>query len=156
MKRLLNALVRESGISIPINRIGIGAIIVAVFLVGGSVSYGAELSPEATVSNYYDALKNGNFEQAAEYVSRTMMGDKTKKEWADAWKKTFEYAKVVILECSVSPAKIEGDKATVKVKSMSKDKFNSQGLVENEIDHLIKENGVWKIDETEVLLDMPY
>ena len=155
MKRFLNALVGESGVPVPIHKIGIGTIIMALFLVGGNLSYGAELSPEATVSNYYNALKNGNFEQAAEYVSRTMRGDKTKKEWADAWRKAFEYAKVVILECSVSPAKIEGDKATVKVKNRSKDKFNSQGIVENEIDHLIKENGIWKIDETEVLLDMP-
>ena len=127
-------------------------IIMAMFMLIGNMSFGEELSPEATVSKYYNLLKNGAFEQAAEYISKTMKGDKTKEEWANEWRKMFNVGKVVILEISVSPGTIEGDKATVQLKTRSKDSFNPHGIEENETDYLVKEDGVWKIDRTEVAL----
>lgn len=127
-------------------------IIMAMFMLIANVAFGEELSPAATVSQYYSLIKNGEFEQAAEYVSKTMIGDKTKKEWANEWRKMFNAGKVVILEISVSPGKIAGDEAIVQLKTRSKDRFNSQGIDEKETDYLVKEDGVWKIDRTEVEL----
>ena len=111
---------------------------------------GEVLTPEATVINFYTALQNGHFEQAYGYLSSKMKGNKTQEQWVVDTKNIFESGKVVILEFKVSPAKVEGDKAIVQVCSRSKDILNQEGLVENETDHLIQENGVWKIDETVV------
>lgn len=135
-----------------IKKIKVCLIIVAMVMLIGNVTFGEDLSPAATVSKYYNALKNGEFDQAAEYISKRMRGNKTKKEWAKEWRKMFQAGKVVISEISVSPGKIEGDRATVRLKTRSKDRFNPQGVEENEIDHLIKEDGIWKIDRTEVVL----
>ena len=117
-----------------------------------NISEGGGLTPEETVKRYYNASKNGNFEEAYEYISKKFNDGKNKAEWSKAWKDMFAAGQVVILETIVSPAKINKDKATVKVKNTSKDIFNPKGLVEYEIDHLSKEDGVWKIDETEVLM----
>jgi len=128
-------------------------ILAAMFMLAGNISWGEELSPEATVSTYYNALKNGKFEQAAEYISKNMRGDKTKEQWANEWRETFKTGNVGISEISVLAGEIEGDQATVRIKTISQDRFNPQGIEENETDYLIKEDGVWKIDQTEV--DLP-
>ena len=73
------------------------------------------------------------------------------EQWAADWKKVCEVGKVEILKFSISPAKIDGDKAIVEVLLKSKDIFNPDGLEEKEIDSLVRENGIWKIDSTEVL-----
>ena len=106
-----------------------------------------------TVSKYYDNIKNSHFEQAYEYVSQNMRDGRSRDKWAEDWRKTLKSAKVIILEVQISPSKIEGNKATVRVKIRSTDILNPKGLVEEEIDHLIKEKNVWKIDETEVLFE---
>ena len=150
MKKLLSRLARELWLMIRMRGTTIGMITLTIFLFG-SISCGVDLSPEATVSNYYNALKTGHFEQAYEYTSQKMNGGKTKEQYSEDWRKLFENGKVVILEFSVSSAKIEGDKATVRTWNRSKDMFNPDGIEEHEIDYLIKENGKWKIDETVVL-----
>ena len=118
-----------------------------------SAAFGEDLSPEVTVSKYYDNMKNSHFEQAYEYISQNMRDGRSKDKWAEDWRKILKSGKVLILEVQVSPSKIEGNKATVRVKIRSTDIFNPKGLVEEEIDHLIKEKNVWKIDETEVLFE---
>ena len=118
-----------------------------------STAFGENLSPEMTVSKYYNNMKNSQFEQAYEYISQHMKDGKTRDKWAEDWRKILKSVKVVIFEVQVSPSKIDGNKATVRVKIRSTDIFNTKGLVEEEIDHLIKEKNVWKIDETEVLFE---
>ena len=153
MVKLFTRLAREFGLMIRMRKVALGVLFITLlFLVGGS--YGEDLSsPEATVSNYYNAIKSGRFEKAYEYTSREMRDGRSIEQWVEDWRKTFESGKVVILEFSVSPAQIEGDKATVKVTSKSRDAFNPKGITEHEIDHLVKENGAWKIDETEILME---
>lgn len=139
-----------------IKRTIVSTIVVAALLLTSS-SFGAELSPEATVSAYYEAVKNGRFEQSYDYVSQGMKGDRTREQWAADWRGVFESGKVVIFEVSVSPAKIEGEKATVHVSNRSScildKKTHPEGVMEDEIDSLIKEKGIWKIDRTEVVFE---
>ena len=127
-------------------------LLITTMCMAGTLSFGEELTPQTTVSNYYNALKGSEFEKAVDYISKGMQGDKTKEQWANDCRKTFELGKATITGFSVSPGTIEGDTATVRTEIRSSDRFNPQGITENEIDYLVKEDGVWKIDRTEVEL----
>lgn len=156
MKRLFGRFVGELGSMIGMRKFAPCIIIMGVFLLSGGCA-GHDLSPERTVSNYYNAIKNSRFEEAYDYVSEGMKDGRAREKWAKDWRTIFEAGNVVIFEFSVSPAKIEGDKATVPVMNRSRcildPKNQPEGIVEHEIDYLIKENGVWKIDRTEVLVE---
>ena len=90
-----------------LNRICFCCTIIFVLMTVGGVCFGDQLSPKDTVINYYSAIKDGRYDEAAKCVSKKMLGDKTVKEFADEWKKNVIMAKLVILEFSVTPGKIE-------------------------------------------------
>ena len=156
MKKLLEILAGELSSITGMKKIISGFTIMAVLLIGG-VSSGGDLSPEATVHKYFNALKNKQFEEAYNYVSQGMKGDRTREKWAEDWKKILEMGEVIILGFSVSAANIEGDTATVRVSNRTTclldRKTNPNGVVEHEIDYLVKEKGAWKIDRTDVLIE---
>jgi hypothetical protein len=113
----------------------------------------SDVSPEQTVCKFYNALKNKDYDQAYECISKTMKDGKDKEKWAKDWKEMVDFAKVEILDFSVSECKIDGDKATVRVSVKAKDMFNKDGITEQETDSLVMEDSIWKIDITEV--DLP-
>lgn len=113
-------------------------------------AFASELTPEQTVCKFYNALKIKDYNRAYDCISETMKDGKDREKWAKDWKEMVDFASVEILGFSVSECKIDGDKATVRVSVKSKDMINKDGLTENETDHLVIENSVWKIDATEV------
>src|SRR4030042_6659258 len=108
------------------------------------------LTPREVVLKYYHALQNKDFKGASECISRTMLNDKSKEEWAEATKKTFEFGKVVITEVSATPGPISGQTAQVNSVVTSRDAFNKDGLIERNRENLVLEDGLWKLDETEL------
>jgi len=131
--------------------------VVGLFLLYGQSLLAETLTPDETVSAFYNAIKDGKYEQAYDYTSQKMKDGKDRKQWAGDWKKTVEMSQAEIFNFTVSPAKItdftDGEKATVRTEINSKDIINKDGIVETETDYLVKENGIWKIDATEV--DLP-
>ena len=133
-----------------INIITLSIFFCTLFFITGTVC-GSSSTPEAVITNYYNYIKTGNYNNAYTCITKKMSDGKTMEQWAADWKKVCEVGKVEILKISISPAKIDGDKAIVEVLLKSKDIFNPDGLEEKEIDSLVRENGIWKIDSTEVL-----
>jgi hypothetical protein len=140
---------RKNRLIIQNSVIGIG-LFLAVFCFNALAS---DVSPEQTVCKFYNSLKNKDYEQAYECISKKFKDGKDKEKWVKDWKETVDFAKVEILDFSVSECKIDGDKATVHVSVDAKDMINKDGITETEIDYLVIEDSVWKIDATEV--DLP-
>jgi len=106
------------------------------------------LSPEETVKQYLGALKAGNFERAYELVSKAMTQGKDKEVWVKEQKTGMGFADVKIFDFTVYPGKVDGDVAHVPNVLSSQDRFvNQLGLTEYELYTLVKENGVWKVDQ---------
>ena len=106
------------------------------------------LSPEETVKRYLAALKAGNFDQAYEVISKAMKQGKDKEVWVKEQKTGMAFADVKIFDFHVHPGKVEGDVAQVPNVLSSQDRFvNQLGLTEYELYTVVKENGVWKVDQ---------
>lgn len=106
------------------------------------------LTPEATVTRYLEALKAGNFPVAYDYLSKAMVENKSRADWAKEQQWSMQMSDAKIFEFHVYPGKIEGDKARVPDLLSSQDKFlNQLGLPEHELYTLIREDGRWKIDQ---------
>jgi len=113
-----------------------------------AVAAPAALSPEETVRRYLAALKDANFTQAYDLVSKAMKQGKDREVWVKEQKSGMSFADVKIFEFQVYPGKIEGDKARVPNVLSSQDRFvNQLGLTEYELYTLVKEDGVWKVDQ---------
>ena len=109
---------------------------------------GAAVSPEETVRRYLGALKEANFTQAYDLVSKAMKQGKDREVWVKEQKTGMSFADVKIFEFDVYPGKVEGDKARVPNVLSSQDRFvNQLGLTEYELYTLVKEDGVWKVDQ---------
>jgi hypothetical protein len=111
-----------------------------------------DLTPEATVTRYLDALKAGNFAAAYDYISKAMAQHKSREDWAKEQRWSMQMSDVKIFEFHVSPGKIDGQTAHVPDLLSSQDKFlNQLGLPEHELYTLIREDGRWKIDQQQLL-----
>jgi hypothetical protein len=128
-------------------------ITIVAFMLQFASLYAADLTPEEIVIGFYTAIQKGEYEKAYEFISQKMKDGKKCREWASDWQKTVDFGQVVLVDFSVESAKIEGDKAIVRSWNKSSDIFNKDGIVEHETDYLVKEDGVWKLDATEV--DLP-
>src|SRR6266404_555032 len=108
----------------------------------------AAVSPEETVRRYLGALKEANFTQAYDLVSKAMKQGKDREVWVKEQKTGMSFADVKIFDFDVYPGKIEGDKARVPNVLSSQDRFvNQLGLTEYELYTLVKDDGVWKVDQ---------
>ncbi len=128
-------------------------ITVLIVILQSGFLYAADLTPEETVTGFYNSIQSGEYEKAYDFISQKMKDGKNCKEWAADWKKTVDFGQVVLIEFGVESAKIEGDKATVRAWNKSSAIFNKDGIVEHETDHLEIEDGIWKLDVTDV--DLP-
>jgi hypothetical protein len=116
---------------------------------------GETLSPEETVKRYLGALKAGNFDQVYDLISKAMKQGKEREVWVKEQKSGMAFADVKIFEFNVYPGKIEGDVAHVPDILSSQDRFvNQLGLTEYELYTLVKENGVWKVDQ-QIIVEPP-
>ena len=127
-----------------------GIILVAVFIFSLNTAWGGGLAPQEVVLKYYHALQKGDFSGAWQCISRGMRDDKNEGEWVAFMKDLFEGGKVVFTEISVTPGPVSGQEAQVNTVINSKDIFNKNGLIEYNVEHLILEDGLWKIDRTEL------
>lgn len=111
------------------------------------------LGPRATVEKHLAALQDYLFEEAFDGLSKESTDGKTRQEWAEATRELYSSASVKVIKFTLSPAKIEGTKAIVPNILNAKDVFNKDGSIEYELYHLVKEEGVWKIDRQELLYE---
>jgi|SRR5581483_6577597 len=119
--------------------------VLAVLLAGRAL---AAISPEETVRRYLQALKDGKFDVAYDLISKAMKQGKDREVWVKEQKTGMAVADVKIFEFDVYPGKIEGDVAHVPDVLSSQDRFvNQLGLTEYELYTLVKEDGVWKVDQ---------
>ncbi len=132
-------------------------VIVAICLTFGgllsSTSQADPLGPKETVEKHLAALQDYLFEEAFDYISRDFIDSKTRQEWADATRELYSSASVKVIKFTLYPAKIDGDKAIVPNILNAKDIFNKEGSIEHELYHLVKEDGVWKVDHQQLLFD---
>jgi hypothetical protein len=106
------------------------------------------VSPEETVRRYLGALKAGDFDRAYDLVSAAMRQGKDREVWVKEQKTGMSFADVKIFDFKVYRGKVEGDVAHVPDVLSSQDRFvNQLGLTEYELYTLVKENGVWKVDQ---------
>ncbi len=138
-----------------IARIPIVALGLALCLVFGSMATGqAEtLGPKETTQKHLAALQDYLFEEAFDCISKQSTDGKTKQEWADSTRELYSDAGVKVIKFTLYPAKIEGDTAIVPNILNAKDIFNKEGSIEHELYHLVKEDGVWKVDRQELLYE---
>ena len=110
------------------------------------------LSPEETVRHYLQDVKDGNFDDAYELVSKAMRRGKDKEVWAKEQKAGMAFAEVKVFEFHVQPARVDGDTARVPNVLSSQDRFvNQLGLTEYELYTLVKEDGRWKVDQQTIV-----
>jgi len=110
----------------------------------------AARTPEQTVESYLKAMKEQKYDQAYQYLSKAMAGQKDAETWTKETTYQMQTAEVKIFEYEVFPGKIDGDVAKVPNILKSQDKFlNQLGATEYELYTLIKENGEWRIDQQE-------
>ena len=128
----------------------IAAVLFSLIIFSLNAAWGTGLTPEEVVLKYYHTLQNRDFSGASQCVSRGMLAGKSQKEWAKEMKALYEGGKVEITEISVSPGSVSGQEAQVKNVMTSKDIINKNGVVEYNVEHLVLEDGLWKIDRTEL------
>lgn len=109
----------------------------------------AASTPDQVVTSYLKAMQEQRFQDAYQYVSRTLRAGKSQEEWAKEQQYVMQMGEVKIIDFKVYPAIISADGiARVPNVLKSQDKFlNQLGLDEHEIYELVKEDGQWKIDQ---------
>lgn len=111
----------------------LGMLAMALCLIGCSKG------PDKVAIAYLEALADGDFDKAAEYVSK----DDTsafKKNTSIALVKNAMKRELDGLKFKVVDTKIDGDKATVKIEGKKDSKSETNDL------KLVKEDGNWKVD----------
>ncbi len=130
----------------------LASVAVGVVLGGFAGAAPVPLSPEETVRHYLQDMKDGNFDDAYELVSKAMRRGKDKEVWAKEQKAGMAFAEVKVFEFHVQPAKVEGDTARVPNILSSQDRFvNQLGLTEYELYTLVKEDGRWRVDQQTIV-----
>ncbi|MGB1547799.1 MAG: hypothetical protein ACPHIA_04610 [Alphaproteobacteria bacterium] len=139
------------------NRILSCAAVLLGLVLGGLLAMpqglAGDLGPKETVEKHLSALKDYIFEDAFDYISSGFADGKTKQEWADSTRELYTSVNVKVMKFTLYPAKVEGDTAIVPNILNASDMFNKEGSTEYELYHLVKEDGVWKVDRQELLFE---
>ena len=120
-----------------------------------SCTYSDAMAP---VVIYTEAMKEYRFEDAHAALTDNMTDGMPAAEWAVGQKRLFDLGQVVIRKVDVRwPQHLEtascDRRALVPNVLHAKDRFNNQGSVEFELYTVVNENGTWKIDAQETLID---
>jgi hypothetical protein len=79
---------------------------------------------------------------------------KSKDVWVKESQYIFSFSEAKIFDFQIGKAKIEGDKALVPNLLSSQDKFlNQLGVEEYELYTLVKEDGAWKVDQQQEVVE---
>ena len=120
----------------------------------------ADPTAEDTVRDYLQALQDQNFSKTYELVSKGMRTDrnsgqvKSKEAWVRESQYIFQFSEVKIFDFQIFPGKVEAEKAYVPNILSSQDKFlNQLGAEEYELYTLVREDGRWKIDQQQVVIE---
>src|SRR5882724_9778496 len=138
------------------------ALLLATLLV--AVGLGAatadEATPEDVLKRYLTAIQAQKFDQAYDLVSKAMKTDrktsqvKSKDVWVKESQYIFSFSEAKIFDFQIGKAKIEGAKALVPNLLSSQDKFlNQLGVEEYELYTLVKEDGGWKVDQQQEVIE---
>jgi len=138
------------------------ALLLATLLV--AVGLGAatadEATPEDVLKRYLTAIQAQKFDQAYDLVSKAMKTDrktsqvKSKDVWVKESQYIFSFSEAKIFDFQIGKAKIEGTKALVPNLLSSQDKFlNQLGVEEYELYTLVKEDGGWKVDQQQEVIE---
>jgi hypothetical protein len=118
------------------------------------------LTPEETLRRYLTALQDQQFDKAYDLVSKAMKMNrktgqvKSKDVWVKESQYIFSFSETKIFEFKVLTAKVEGDKAIVPNILSSQDKYlNQLGVEEYELYTLLKEDGSWKVDQQQEVVE---
>ncbi|MDX9787508.1 MAG: hypothetical protein RBT11_12060 [Desulfobacterales bacterium] len=122
----------------------------SLIFVSLNAAFCSELTPSEVVLKYYHALQKKDFATALQCVSKGMRQDKSDEEWLSSMKVFIEGGDVVIMKVSATPGPISDKEAQVSSVITSKDAFNPEGVTEHNIEYLVLEEGIWKLDRTEV------
>jgi len=126
----------------------------AVVLVAARV-VAAPATPEDTVRHYLQALKDGKFDAVYDVISKAMRQGKDREVWVKEQQVMMAAADVKIFDFQIYPGKIEGDTARVPDILSSQDRYvNTLGLTEYELYTLVKEDGIWKVDQ-QIIVEPP-
>lgn len=129
------------------------AMALSAWLLSSTAFAEATNTPEAVVKSYYAALKARKYEDAYDLLTPTMIDGKTRQEYVADWQNIVNLGSVILYEYGVSSVAIDGDSAKVSAWTRASDVFNTKGIIENEVDHLMLIDGTWKLDATEVLME---
>jgi hypothetical protein len=132
-----------------VNFVFCGYILFSILFV--SQVWGEGIPPQEVVLKYYHALQNKDFPRAYQNISPKMRAGKNQAEWVKDIQEIFIKGKVEISKISVSEVQISGQEAQVNSTITSKDLVNINGLIEYNLDHLVLEDGNWKLDYTELM-----
>jgi len=134
---------------------------VALAVLAGSAALAAEaLTPEKTLERYLTAIQDQDFDEAYDLVSKGMKTDrktgavKTREVWVKESQFIMQLSEAKIFDFKIFPGKVEGEVAQVPNILSSQDKFlNQLGVEEYELYTLVREDGAWKVDQQEMVID---
>jgi Domain of unknown function (DUF4878) len=136
------------------------SFVILLSFVGARAGGADAASPEDVLKGYLSAIQNQQFDKAYDLVSKAMKTDrktgqvKPKEVWVKESQYIFGFSEAKIFDFKVQPAKIEGGKATVPNLLSSQDKFlNQLGVEEYELYTLVKEDGAWKVDQQQEVVE---
>jgi hypothetical protein len=115
------------------------SFVVSLAVLAGSAGAAEPVTPEETLKRYLTAIQDQDFNKAFDLVSKGMKTDRQsgKERPREVWVKESQYI------VQLSEAKI----------------FDFQifqlGVEEHELYTLVKEDGVWKVDQQEMVIDAP-
>src|SRR5690242_17172929 len=117
-------------------------------------------TPEDVLKRYLAALQAQKFDDAYDLVSKAMKTDrktgqvKPKDVWVKESQYIYSFSEAKIFDFQVGKAKVEGAKALVPNLLSSQDKFlNQLGVEEYELYTLVQENGAWKVDSQQEVIE---
>ena len=135
-------------------------VVALIAAVGVGIGRADEPSPEEILKRYLTALQDQQFDKAYDLVSRAMKTDrksgkvKPKDVWVKESQYIFAFSEAKIFDFKVLPGKEEGVTALVPNILSSQDKFlNQLGVEEYELYTLVKEDGGWKVDQQQEVVE---
>jgi hypothetical protein len=135
-------------------------MITAILALAALAIAASDRTPEETVRRYVAAIQEQDFSAAYDLVSTAMKTDrktgvvKSREVWVKESQYLVQLAAVKIFGFRVFPGRIEGEEAKVPNLLSSQDKFlNHLGVDEHELYTLVREDGAWKVDRQEIVID---
>jgi hypothetical protein len=132
-------------------------VITAILALAALAIAASDRTPEETVRRYVAAIQEQDFSAAYDLVSTAMKTDrktgvvKSREVWVKESQYLVQLAAVKIFGFRVFPGRIEGEVPNLL---SSQDKFlNQLGVDEHELYTLVREDGAWKVDRQEIVID---